>query len=327
MMEEQQQTNEEQTNEEQPTEEPKKQKSKLSREEWSMDELSTHVLNTKRVDKDFLIITDGATGGGKSTWSIKFAKKNDSKFNIEKDVVFSQDEFIDKVVNSEAGRTYIADEAINVLFRRDFMLKKQKFILRLLDMARDKNLCLIFCVPNFWAIDKHLLEGRIKLRVHIAKTGLAFLWKPSSNPFAPDKWYRKYNEIVSSNWDYYMNARRTKGFLGFIRFGDMCNSDKEIYLKVKKEKKEMIAQQEKEKEANEDKEKQFGYKLGEINMLYTLREQGLLKQGAITVLASLKGVSQQVLTNRMRRLKQNEKNKDILLNNSGKRDYFDELDT
>ncbi len=301
-------------------EKPKKKPS----EEWSMVELSDHVRDTKRVDKDFLIIVDGATGGGKSTWAVKFAKKNDPKFNIKEDIIFSQDEFIDKITNSEPGRTYIPDEAINVLFKRDFMTKKQKFILRLLDMARDKNLCIIFCVPNFWAIDKHILEGRIKLRVHIAKTGLSFLWKPSTNPFAPDKWYRKYNEYVCRNWDYYMNARRTKGFLGYMKFGDMNPKDKEIYLQVKKEKKELIAKQEEENERKEDREKSLGHRLGEMNMLTTMRDQGLLKQGAITTLATLRGTSQQALTNQMRRLKQNNKNNDIIIYNKEKGGEFEE---
>jgi hypothetical protein len=295
-----------------------------TKEEWSMEELSQHVTNTKKVDKDFIIITDGATGGGKSTWALKFAIKNDSKFDIEKDIIFSRDELIKKITESENGRTYVADEAINILFKRDFMTTKQKILLRLLDMCRDKNLCLIMCVPNFWAIDKHLLEGRVKLRVHIARTGMAFLWKPSTNPFAPDKWYRKYNEIVCSNWDYYMNARRTKGFLGYMKFGDLSSGHKDVYLQIKKEKKEAMAKSEEEEDKKKEGDKTLGFKLGEFNMLSTLREQGLLKQGAITTLANLRGVSLQVLTNQLRRMKQNEKNKELLLNNSNNQDIFDE---
>ena len=96
-------------------------------------------------------------------------------------------------------------------------------------------------------------------------------------------------------------------------------TDEAIYIIYSEFKKHFL-----ENEDKEDKERTLGYKIGEMNMLTTLRDQGLLKQGAITTLASLKGVTQQTLTNQMRRLKQTEKNKDILLNNRDSIDYFDE---
>jgi len=299
-------------------------KKKASREEWSMEELSNHVRNTKKVDKDFLMIVDGSTGSGKSTWAVKFAKKNDDKFSIKDDIMFSQDEFINKIVNSEPGRTYIADEAINILFRRDFMLNKQKFILKLLDMARDKNLCIMFCVPNFWAIDKHLLEGRIKLRVHIARTGLVFLWKPSTNPFTPDKWCRRWNELVCSNWDFYMNARKTKGFLGFMRFGDLGSKEKRIYLEVKAEKKAMIAKLEEEKDKEQKEEEKKLFKVGELTMLALIRDQGWLKPGAMASLSAYRGITNQALGQQILKLKKSTRKENHILNNNPFKKEFEQ---
>ncbi len=189
--------------------------------QWSLNELTKTLNETAATDKDNLIGVDGSTGTGKSTISIKACKAGCSWFDMNNDILYSRDEIIDWVTNARPGSWGVADEMINVLFKRDFANKNQKFVLKIFDMCRDRNLTLFMCIPNFWAIDKHLLEGRLRLRIHVARTGLAFLWRPSSNPFAPDRWYRKYNEKVCYNWDVYPNAKRTKGFTGYLKFADL----------------------------------------------------------------------------------------------------------
>lgn len=272
----------------------------LGKEQWTNIELGKTVNKTLSTDKDYLIVVDGVTGGGKSTWAIKFSIKNCPWFNIKEDVIFSRTELIDKITNAKPGSYVVIDEAINILFKRDFAHKKQKFLLRLLDMCRDRNLCLIMCVPTFWSIDKHVLEGRVKLRVHIAKTGLAFLWKPSRSPFEEDLWYRKYNKKVCYNWDSYFNAKRTKGFLGYIRFGDLAPKYKEAYLKIKVEKKAMVKAQEETDEKKEAIENKKSVEFGKTLMLVNLRDKHLLKPGAMAIIAMDLEISPQALYKRIK---------------------------
>lgn len=286
----------------------------MSEAEWSLKELVDNINRTLEIDKDFPMIIDGLTGAGKSTLAIHLAKKGCSWFKIDEDVIFSRDELIDKIMKAPKLSYIVLDEAINVLFKRDFMNKQQKFILRLLDMCRDRNLCLILCVPNFWSIDKHILEGRIRLRIHIAKTGFGFMWKPTSNPFTPDKWCRKYNETISYNWDNYPNAKKTKGFIGYIKFGDLADADRAVYLKVKETKKEEIRQKEEEEENKQEKDKEKGFLLGETAVLGMLRDQGLLKYGALSIYASMKGESAKTIDERIKRYKQKEKEEGKLSN-------------
>jgi len=270
------------------------------KEEWSITELATDIKTTLQSDKDFIIITDGETGSGKSTFSIKLAKKACPWFSIKTDIIYGRDELVEKITTAKNGSAFVCDEAINLLFKRDFMTKKQKFILRLLDMCRDKNLCLIMCVPNFWSLDKHILEGRVKLRCHISKTGFCFLWKPTTNPFTPDKWCRKYNEKVCYNWDAYPSARRTKGFLGYTRFGDLGNEEKNIYLAIKKFKKEEVKRKEENEEKKEQIERRKGIDYGENDVLLFLREKGLLKNGALTAYATLKQLDATAISHRLK---------------------------
>jgi len=269
--------------------------------EWSIIELIKEINNTLKVDKDFTIVIDGLTGSGKSTLALHLAKKGCTWFKIKEDILFSKEELIDKISNAPPFSYLVLDEAVNLLFKRDFMDRKQKFLLKLLDMCRDKNLCLMFCVPNFWSLDKHLLDGRIKLRIHIARTGFAFMWTPTSNPFTPDKWCRKYNEKVCYNWDSYPNAKKTKGFIGYLKFGDMPQSDKEIYLKIKAIKKEEIKKKEEEDERKQELDKQKGFVLGETMVLSMLKEQGLLKQGALNIYASIRGENPHAISMRLKR--------------------------
>jgi hypothetical protein len=238
---------------------------------------------------------------GKSTLAIHLAKKGCIWFKIKDDIIFSRKELIEKISNAEKKSYIVLDEAINVLFKRDFMDRKQKFILKLLDMCRDRNLCLIMCVPNFWAIDKHILEGRIRLRIHVARTGFSFMWKPTTNPFTPDKWNRKYNEQVCYNWDTYPNAKKTKGFIGYLKFGDLCDSDRKDYLAVKEYKKEMIKKEEEEEDKKQELDKQKGFIMGETMVLSMLKEQGLLKKGAFNIYASIRGENPSAIMKRVQR--------------------------
>jgi hypothetical protein len=267
---------------------------------WSLVELTKTLNETAQTDRDNLIPIDGPTGSGKSTLGIELCIKGCPWFDMENDILYSRQELMDWISNARPGSWALADEAVNILFKRDFASKAQKFLLKILDMCRDRNLTIFMCIPNFWALDKHILEGRVRLRIYIAKTGLAFLWKPSGNPFTPDKWYRKYNEKVCYNWDSYPNAKRTKGFTGYLKFGDLPDKYKEKYIKIKKTKKEMIKKLEEQEENQEEINKKRSIELGKLIMLSTLRDNNLLKNGALIALAEIEGVSKQVINQRLK---------------------------
>jgi hypothetical protein len=289
----------------------------MSEAQWSLIELTALINKTLGIDKDFPIIIDGLTGAGKSTLAIHLSNKGCKIFKIENDIIFSRDELIKKISEAPRYSYIICDEAINLLFKRDFMSRKQKFVIKLLDMCRDRNLCLILCVPNFWSIDKHILEGRIRLRIHIARTGFGFMWKPTTNPFTPDKWNRKYNEAICYNWDAYPNARKTRGFIGYIKFGDLCEKDKERYLKIKEIKKEEIRKKEEDEEKQQEIDKNQGFVMGETMVLSMLKEQGLLKQGALNIYASIRGENPGAMIKRIQRFNKKKKGqdeKDIVVN-------------
>ena len=271
-----------------------------SREQWSVEELCDTLNKTAATDKDNINAIDGPTGVGKSTLGLKLCLKGCSWFDMKKDVFYSRKELIEWVTTARPGSWGLADEAVNALFKRDFQRGEQKFLLKILDMCRDRNLTLFLCIPNFWALDKHVLEGRIRLRLHVAKTGLSFLWKPSTNPFAPDRWYRKYNEVVCRNWDNYPNARRTKGFVGYLKFGDMGIQQKQTYLEIKARKKAAIKTAEEEEEQQEKKAKKKSVELGKWIAIDFFDKKGLLKLGWQKMLAVEDSVTSRAIYMRLK---------------------------
>lgn len=268
--------------------------------QWSVEELVKILKNVQEIDKDSLNAIDGGTGVGKSTLGIKLCKRGCPWFDMEKDILYSQKEIIEWVTTAKPGSWGLADEIVNALFKRDFAAKGQKFLLKILDMCRNRNLTLFMCIPNFWALDKHILDGRIRLRIHVSRTGFAFMWKPSTNPFAPDRWYRKYNEKVCYNWDNYPNARKTKGFVGYLKFGDLGVREREQYEEIKERKKAQIKKEQEEEEAQEVIQKKRSVDLGKTMILSFLQTHGLLKTGAYSRLAEIEGVTTAAIGKRVR---------------------------
>ena len=81
----------------------------------------------------------------------------------------------------------------------------------------------------------------------------------------------------------------------------MCDSDKEKYLKIKAIKKDEIRKKEEEEERKEQLDKEKGFVIGETMVLSLLREQGLLKQGALSVYASMRDMNKEALIKRVQR--------------------------
>lgn len=212
---------------------------------WSIKEISGDIKKTIDNDKDFTIALTGFPGSGKSTLGWHIAAEVDPNFNMSKQMIFTRQDLIAAINTLPEKSAIVIDEAVALLFKRDFANKEQKEVLKILDICRYRNLVLIFCVPNFWSLDNHLLS-RIRLRIHIEKRGLAFIFARSGSPFITDPWFRKENEKLAWNWDQYPDAKKCKGFFGIIHFGDMPDYAKKEYLPLKEEKK-LLREKEAEK--------------------------------------------------------------------------------
>ena len=152
-------------------------------------------------DWDYIIVISGDAGVGKSTLTVKLGRLVDEKYNFERNNIYSRRELKDKLWNLPTKSFLNVDEAINIVYRRDFFQRKQKNLLKDLDVVRDRNLCFCFLIPSFWDLDSKILSsGRIKIWVHIDERGRGYIFRPDKNPFNPDPWNKKLNFKKLKDW-------------------------------------------------------------------------------------------------------------------------------
>ena len=121
----------------------------------------------KEDDTDVLMIYDGDTGSGKSLAAMRAGYVvSSSKLNINH-ICMDASEFIEAILESKKGQVIIADEAISMFFSRAAMTKEARLMQELMAQIRQKNLCIILCVPDVLTLDKLILN---KARIYINVT-------------------------------------------------------------------------------------------------------------------------------------------------------------
>lgn len=185
---------------------------------------------------DSTICLSGFVGEGKSTFALQLGKVyynvrgvNTFKRLCEKYLIYDRKSLKDLSLR-EKEKCLIADEAINILFKRDFMKGEQKNLLRVLDVCRDHRHFFIFNIPSFWALDQHTIQTRIRLWIHIEKQKYAHIFRPVRNPFSSDVWLRRYNEQLYTK---YGGFTRSPNYVTTITFEPLSDEEYKIYESIK----------------------------------------------------------------------------------------------
>lgn len=203
--------------------------------DYALYEFTDDIAKTIALDKDFLITIDGDTGTGKSTMALKIAKSVQPDYDMNTQMVFSAEEFLTAINSLPRGSVIVADEAVTMLFSRDFMTNSNKDIVKKLNLVRYKNYIILFLIPNFWDLEKGARE-RMKVWIHIKKRGLGIMMHKTGNPAERDKWMEKEKKKEFFGWDSGReNLERVSGCFGTIQCGDMTLPEKEEYEKLKEE--------------------------------------------------------------------------------------------
>jgi excisionase family DNA binding protein len=114
-------------------------------------------------DIDWLHVTDGYEGAGKTTFTWQLCKAVDPTFNATKNIIFTEDQFREALRHSKPGQALMLDEGALILYKRDAMTKSVKKINRLLTTIRAKNLFLAINAPDFLnTLDRYTIEHRAR---------------------------------------------------------------------------------------------------------------------------------------------------------------------
>lgn len=141
---------------------------------------------------DLPIAITGYEGTGKSTLAIiyarKMARKTGTLFDLEHNVLYnpSYEQAIRILQSVQPMSSVVIDEAIRIMYVRNWNDKNQKRLNQLFTIIREKRLFVLICIPAFAELDSFFRQNRILLWIHIFVRGKACLFSKIPNPFAVD---------------------------------------------------------------------------------------------------------------------------------------------
>lgn len=228
---------------------------------WSMEKFCVMIMEMLTNKFDCLIIIEGNRGLGKSTLAWHILKKVSA---INKQIVkvtggkespyFKQYQF--KPVAQTKGKfksviytkedvinffdkwhhSALADEMINVAFNREFWNEDQKNIIKLMNMNRDHCNLFVACVPQFQTLDNQI-KNLAKIRITIARRGLAVIQTPNRTIYNRDRWDTATNEKIEREWlkkgSGLPQYSRLNTFRGMLRFPALSKKEQAIYDQIK----------------------------------------------------------------------------------------------
>ena len=125
----------------------------------------------QRKNFDVPIIVDGPEGSGKSTLAMAIAwYLTNGKFSPEQ-IIEGEDDIVEKLDKAEEGSVLLIDEGFLMFSSRDSMSRKQKALVQILSVIRQKRIILIIVAPSFFELNKYIAIHRTRCLIHVFTKG------------------------------------------------------------------------------------------------------------------------------------------------------------
>jgi hypothetical protein len=134
----------------------------LSTDIYTLTQVIKNKINND--DSQFLCIISGGVGSGKSLFAQWLGFAIDPTLSEDR-ICFNKKEFIDAILKYR-NKVIIADEGIAVFFSRASMTKEGRLISELMAQIRQKNLCILICIPEILTMDWTILKAA-NMAVHV----------------------------------------------------------------------------------------------------------------------------------------------------------------
>lgn len=236
------------------------------------------ILKLRQENKfDANLVISGNRGDGKSTLIDKIFLRF-TQFNNWKHQVYSRDQVINLLKNQQYGLCW-DDEAINTGYKRDFQNKGQQELIKMVTMYRDNFNVYASAIPSFFSLDKDLRD-LVFLHIHVIERGIAIIHMPlQGRLYSQDRWDTKNNAKIEQRWvskskknpDFKPPYSKLSTFKGYLFFKDLTDKQKELYLNVKKTKRDILYNIEENGEVKKD----FNVKVYELLLNEKLTKEGL----------------------------------------------------
>jgi len=129
------------------------------------------MLEYKKKNFDIPFLIDGAEGSGKSTLAMACAwYLSNGDFGPE-NIIEGEEDIIEKLDKAKKGSVLMIDEGFLMFSSRDSMSKRQKSLVQILSVIRQKNIILIIVCPSFFEMNKYIAVHRTKCLIHVYTKG------------------------------------------------------------------------------------------------------------------------------------------------------------
>lgn len=117
-------------------------------------------------DKDYVLLTDGYEGSGKSTFSMQIGRYIDPTLNLNR-VCMTADEFKNAIIKAKKGQTVIYDEAVTGLSAAESITRIGRLLKSMMMQMRQKNLFVIVILPTVFELNRYSVLSRARSLFHI----------------------------------------------------------------------------------------------------------------------------------------------------------------
>jgi len=149
----------------------------------------------QKTDRDVTICITGRKGVGKSTLMIQLAKNYirryfQKPFDIKKYIAFSNENIVAMMKNAPEYSPVCCDESINFAFSQNWMQSQSKALKVNFTKIRTRHLLFMFCIPNFWTLDKFYRDNEVTFWIHVTNRGRAIVFQPDVSLGSESTWHR-----------------------------------------------------------------------------------------------------------------------------------------
>jgi hypothetical protein len=229
-----------------------------------IEEFAKTIADILDSDRDAIIVQDGFKGEGKTVFmfwlGFHISQATKTSFDIEDNFTWQRSELQEWINPGPKQKSLksvvVSDELVGMFYAREWQDNNQIDGLKLLNMCRDRHLCVMGAIPNFWELDINFRTLTL-FWVHIHERGRAWVFRQSDNPGARDKWYK--SEVEKS---YFKNNNpyASPTFICEIHFPDWPGSLEERYYAIRNVKRLNIENQRAERNKEQMKENIKHYK-------------------------------------------------------------------
>ena len=159
------------------------------------------VIQTKDDNNVNLGVT-GRLGCGKSSLTIQIAREyvrryfGEERFDVEKYIAYNNKDIIEKIHSLPEYSPLIADEAIRIVWSRDWNKMDNKELAKLSTQIRTKKLIFFMNIPRLAWIDSMFRTGLLDIWIWVhanftdtGKESHAMIFEPDENQGEPDQWH------------------------------------------------------------------------------------------------------------------------------------------